>query len=166
MPTGRIKRVVTSRGFGFIETSNGEDIFFHCSKLRDTEFASLQENQIVEFEVAQFSQGLQAVDVRSANSGQEIDGNGGGAYVNVPTGWDEESDNRFSGSAEINPLTNREELFIQLAVSITRGTESSTRNQLDIAREMDIDRNTLAIVVDRVIKANADSCRTVAGDLF
>ncbi len=166
MPTGRIKRMVTSRGFGFIETSSGKDLFFHCSKLHDTEFASLQENQLVEFEVTQFTQGLQAVNVRLADFGQDMEENGRGAYVNVPTGWDEESSNQYSDPEELSPLTNREELFIQLAVSITRGTESSTRNQLDIAREMGIDRNTLAIAVDHVVKANADSCRAVSGDIF
>ena len=95
-----------------------------------------------------------------------MEDNGSETYVNVPSGWDEESSNRYSDPAELSPLTNREELFIHLAVSITRGTESSPRKQLDIAREMGIDRHTLAIAVDHVVKANADSCRAVSGDIF
>jgi cold shock CspA family protein len=34
MPTGTIKRVFKDRGFGFIRTSDGQEIFFHRSGLR------------------------------------------------------------------------------------------------------------------------------------
>ena len=166
MSRGRIKRLITDRGFGFIETSNGEDLFFHCSKLRKTEFADLHENQIVEFDVAQFPQGLQAVNVRSA--GSDIDENQDESNweveSDVPSGWDEEPDETLPESEEISPLTQREELLIRLAVSITRGTESGVRDQLDAARQLGIDRATLSAVVDRVTKANADSCRAVVMD--
>ncbi len=173
MSKGRIKRLITDRGFGFIETSNREDLFFHCSKLRKTEFADLHENQIVEFDVAQFPQGLQAVNVRSAGSDIEENQDESNWEVesDVPSGWDEEPDEILPEpeeilpeSEEIGPLTQREELLIRLAVSITRGAESGVRDQLDAARQLGIDRATLSAVVDRVTKANADSCRAVVTD--
>ncbi len=180
MSKGRIKRLITDRGFGFIETSNREDLFFHCSKLRKTEFADLHENQIVEFDVAQFPQGLQAVNVRSAGSDIEENQDESNWEVesDVPSGWDEEpdeilpepdeilpeSEEILPESEEIGPLTQREELLIRLAVSITRGAESGVRDQLDAARQLGIDRATLSAVVDRVTKANADSCRAVVTD--
>ena len=51
MPTGTIKRVFKDRGFGFIRTSDGQEIFFHRSGLRSTRFESVAEGDAVEFEV-------------------------------------------------------------------------------------------------------------------
>ena len=51
MPQGVIKKVVTDRGFGFISTEDGTDIFFHNSAVADDGFEQLQQNQNVEYEV-------------------------------------------------------------------------------------------------------------------
>ena len=51
MPTGTIKRVFKDRGFGFIRTPDGQEIFFHRSGLRSTRFESIAEGDAVEFEV-------------------------------------------------------------------------------------------------------------------
>jgi CspA family cold shock protein len=64
MPKGAIKRLISDRGFGFINTEEGKELFFHCIELQGVEFSSLREGQEVEFEVAQGSDGSCAVKVR------------------------------------------------------------------------------------------------------
>ena len=49
MAKGTIKKL-TDRGYGFIKTDQGEDIFFHSSDIEGVEFNSLSEGQEVEFE--------------------------------------------------------------------------------------------------------------------
>ncbi len=165
MSRGKIKRLITDRGFGFIETPQGEDLFFHCSKLREIEFADLHENQIVEFDVAQFPQGLQAVNVRT--TGSEIDetqvDNGWATTVPSRSAWDEEAEEPPI-SQEGDTLTPREQLIIRLAVNITRGAEAAVRDQLDAARQLGLDKATLSAVIDWVSKANADACRAVTAE--
>jgi len=67
MPKGTIKRLITDRGFGFIQIEQGEDLFFHRSELQGVEYDSIREGQEVEFEVGQGRSGRpQAVKVRLA----------------------------------------------------------------------------------------------------
>jgi CspA family cold shock protein len=52
MATGKIKRLVRDRGFGFIEVEgSSEEVFFHSSSLGAGGFDALQESQAVEFDV-------------------------------------------------------------------------------------------------------------------
>ena len=51
MPKGTIRRLTTDRGFGFIRTAEGTDLFFHRSETEGVQFATLREGQQVEFEV-------------------------------------------------------------------------------------------------------------------
>ena len=51
MLKGTIRRLITDRGFGFIKTTEGKDLFFHRNEIEGVEFASLREGQEVEFEV-------------------------------------------------------------------------------------------------------------------
>ena len=64
MPKGTIKRLVTDRGFGFISTAEGIDLFFDRSDLQGVDYYSLREGQQVEFEVAQAPDSSCAVKVR------------------------------------------------------------------------------------------------------
>jgi len=48
MPEGKIKKL-TDKGFGFIETDAGTDIFFHMSNLEGVTYEELQEGQTVSF---------------------------------------------------------------------------------------------------------------------
>jgi CspA family cold shock protein len=64
MHTGKIKKLIRDRGFGFIRETDGREIFFHRSNLVDAEFDSLNEEQDVEFEVENTPKGLSAVNVR------------------------------------------------------------------------------------------------------
>lgn len=51
MPQGTIKKLVHDKGFGFIQSSEGADVFFHCSTVADRQFESLTEGQKVEYTV-------------------------------------------------------------------------------------------------------------------
>jgi cold shock protein len=53
MPTGKIKKIVADKGFGFITSDDGKDVFFHHSTVADQQFASLSEGQRVEFAIDQ-----------------------------------------------------------------------------------------------------------------
>ncbi len=67
MANGTVRRLITERGFGFIQTVEGKDLFFHRSELQNVDYDSLREGQQVEFEVAQGRDGRpQAVKVRLA----------------------------------------------------------------------------------------------------
>ncbi|MCA9017468.1 MAG: cold shock domain-containing protein [Planctomycetaceae bacterium] len=63
MPQGKIKRLVTDRGFGFIEGERG-DLFFHHSEVQGGTFEELQEGQTVEYEVGEGRKGPCATSVR------------------------------------------------------------------------------------------------------
>jgi CspA family cold shock protein len=51
MATGPVVRLVRDRGFGFIRTDDGSEIFFHHSTLPAGVFDTLTEGQQLEFEV-------------------------------------------------------------------------------------------------------------------
>ena len=63
MAEGTIKRL-TDRGFGFIETADGTDMFFHMSNVEGTTFEQLQEGNRVSFEIGQGPKGPRAEQVR------------------------------------------------------------------------------------------------------
>ena len=67
MPEGTIKRLVTDRGFGFIDTGGSDDLFFHFSSLQgDIRMEELREGQRVEYEEGQGPKGPRAESVRPA----------------------------------------------------------------------------------------------------
>src|SRR5438045_8736623 len=47
---GTIKKLVGDRGFGFIQTEDGSDIFFHRSQVEGDAFDTLREDQSVTYE--------------------------------------------------------------------------------------------------------------------
>lgn len=63
---GKVKRVVRDRGFGFIISAEGSEIFFHRSSLQDLTFETLKEGDAVEYEVEDGPKGPRAVMVKSA----------------------------------------------------------------------------------------------------
>jgi CspA family cold shock protein len=62
---GTIKRVIRDRGFGFIRSAEGQEVFFHRSGLQNLNFESLREGDNVEFELERGEKGPRAVNVRS-----------------------------------------------------------------------------------------------------
>lgn len=61
--TGRVKWFNESKGYGFIEQDDGEDVFVHYSAIQGDGFKTLAEGQQVEFEVVRGEKGLQAAKV-------------------------------------------------------------------------------------------------------
>ena len=61
---GTIKRVIRDRGFGFIRSSDGQEIFFHRSSLQQLNFDGLKEGEAVEFEMERGEKGPRATTVR------------------------------------------------------------------------------------------------------
>jgi cold shock protein len=68
MPNGTIRQLM-DRGFGFIKTEEGKDLFFHRNEIEGVEFSSLRVGQKVEFEMGQDKKGRpQAVKVKLAET--------------------------------------------------------------------------------------------------
>ena len=61
--TGTVKWFNEAKGFGFITTEGGEDVFVHFSAIQGKGFRTLNEGATVEFEVTQGPKGLQASNV-------------------------------------------------------------------------------------------------------
>lgn len=65
MPTGITKWFNDEKGFGFIQPDDGgEDLFVHHSDIQTDGYASLQEDQQVEYTASQGPKGPKAIDVR------------------------------------------------------------------------------------------------------
>ena len=63
MAEGTIKKLI-SKGFGFIETENNTDLFFHSADLDGVEFSSLNEGQRVSFTEGMGEKGPRAENVK------------------------------------------------------------------------------------------------------
>ncbi len=61
--TGTVKWFNGTKGYGFIERAEGEDVFVHYSAIQGDGYRNLEEGQQVEFSVERGPKGLQAVDV-------------------------------------------------------------------------------------------------------
>lgn len=64
MKKGQIKFYLNEKGYGFIEDEEGNDHFFHCKEVEESEIEKLQKSQAVEFEVGEFKGRETAVNVR------------------------------------------------------------------------------------------------------
>jgi len=63
MEKGTVKWFNGSKGFGFIQRENGEDVFVHYSSIIGEGFRDLNEGDQVTFEVQDGQKGPQAVKV-------------------------------------------------------------------------------------------------------
>ena len=61
--TGTVKWFNDKKGFGFISTPSGTDVFAHFSAILDDGFKSLSEGQKVEFDLTEGKKGPQAANI-------------------------------------------------------------------------------------------------------
>ncbi len=66
MATGKVKWFNDTKGFGFIETDDGGDVFVHHNDIQAEGFKSLAEGESVTFDVVQGDKGPRATNVVKA----------------------------------------------------------------------------------------------------
>jgi CspA family cold shock protein len=65
LATGTVKFFNAEKGFGFISREQGDDVFVHYSNIQGAGYRSLDEGQLVEFDVAPGRKGEEAQNVRA-----------------------------------------------------------------------------------------------------
>jgi cold shock protein len=68
MAKGKVKWFNNQKGYGFIATDAGSDVFVHYSAIQGDGYKTLEEGQDVEFELQQGPKGQQAVNVTKAKA--------------------------------------------------------------------------------------------------
>ena len=63
MAVGKVKWFNNGKGYGFVETEEGKDVFVHFSAVQGKGYKTLNESQSVEFEVSDGEKGPQANNV-------------------------------------------------------------------------------------------------------
>ncbi|MBM3255074.1 MAG: cold shock domain-containing protein [Candidatus Omnitrophica bacterium] len=63
MAKGKVKWFSNQKGYGFITSEDGKDVFVHHSAIKGDGYKTLEEGQEVEFEVTQGPKGDQATNV-------------------------------------------------------------------------------------------------------
>lgn len=63
MIKGTVKWFNATKGYGFISSEDGEDVFVHYSAISGDGFKTLEEGQNVEFEIVEGQKGPQATNV-------------------------------------------------------------------------------------------------------
>lgn len=64
MATGTVKWFDSKKGFGFILTEKGADVFVHYTSITGDGFRSLKDGETVEYDLVQSDKGFQAHNVR------------------------------------------------------------------------------------------------------
>jgi CspA family cold shock protein len=63
MARGKVKWFNAKKGYGFISTDEGSDVFVHHSDIQEEGFRTLREGQGVDFEIAEGPKGVHARNV-------------------------------------------------------------------------------------------------------
>lgn len=66
MAKGKVKWFSNQKGYGFITSEDGKDVFVHYSAISGDGYKTLEEGQEVNFEVTQGTKGEQATNVSRA----------------------------------------------------------------------------------------------------
>jgi CspA family cold shock protein len=60
---GKVKWFSQKKGWGFIQREEGDDVFVHYTAIQGEGFRTLNEGDIVEFDIVDSDKGLQATNV-------------------------------------------------------------------------------------------------------
>ena len=71
---GKIRKLIWDRGFGFITTEDGKDVFFHHSSLSGGDFNVLKQGVSVEFDLEEGPKGQRAVNIKMGGPLQNKEG--------------------------------------------------------------------------------------------
>jgi cold shock protein len=71
MLQGTVKWFNSAKGYGFISSQDGEDIFVHFSAIQKSGYKSLTEGEEVEFEKEKTAKGWQAINVNVLKSAEK-----------------------------------------------------------------------------------------------
>jgi len=66
MAQGKVKWFNDAKGYGFIETAEGKDVFVHYSAIQMDGYKTLTEGQAVTFDIVDGAKGPQAANVQAA----------------------------------------------------------------------------------------------------
>lgn len=64
MPRGPVKWFDSKKGFGFLVSPEGEDVFVHFSSIEGDGFRSLKDGETVDYEIVRGDKGLSAAHVK------------------------------------------------------------------------------------------------------
>jgi CspA family cold shock protein len=64
MSRGKVKWFDTKKGFGFIQSEDGNDVFVHYTSIQTEGFKNLEQGQEVIFDVTEGKKGPQAANVK------------------------------------------------------------------------------------------------------
>jgi len=60
---GKVKWFDTAKGYGFVTTEEGQDVFVHYTGIQGDGFRGLEQDQAVEFDLDEGKKGPQAINV-------------------------------------------------------------------------------------------------------
>lgn len=69
----KVKWFNNAKGYGFIEQEGKEDIFIHYSNIEKDGYKTLEEGQLVEFELVKTDKGYQAQNIKPIKELQTIE---------------------------------------------------------------------------------------------
>lgn len=72
MPKGTVKWFDSKKGFGFIVSPEGKDVFVHFSSIEGDGFRSLKDGEQVTYEQLEGNKGLLAQKVQRANAAADV----------------------------------------------------------------------------------------------
>lgn len=71
MSEGKVKWFNPKKGYGFISTTDGQDIFVHYSNIVKDGYKTLDEGEEVTFDIVEGEKGLRAENVEPSSTSEE-----------------------------------------------------------------------------------------------